>query len=181
MKRPYLLTLALSVVFIGFVAPLAQAQTVAAKPLRLEIKANKKRTDVERTQTQSKNLAEEKWLYEVEIRNTSFSDLADIKVDYRCYKRDDKYGADNSSSKLPLKPIPGSETIATLANAATYKFSTEEVKIQKDELKGGWVYLNGSKPKIKDSLYGIWIKVLKNGEVVCEYQNPPTLKSKVQW
>ena len=172
-----LLTLLFFSCGIGF----APSQPMAAKPLRFEFKANKKRVDVERVQTANKNLAQEKWLYEIEIHNISFADQSDLTVDYHCYKRDDKYGADKNSTKLPLKAIPGSEKIATLANSATFKFSTKEIDIDKDELKAGWTYTSGSKSKIKDSLYGIWIKILKNNEVVAEYTNPPSLKTKVEW
>lgn len=168
----------LSIVFL-LTTTLAHAQT--AKPIRLEFKTNKKRVDVERTQTVDKTLSQEKWLYEVEIRNISFADQNNLTVEYHCYKRDDKQGAERSKSKLPLKAVPGTVTIEQLANAATFKFKTVEVAIEKDELKAGWSYTDGSKEKIKDSLYGIWIKILKDGAVVAEYQNPVSLGSKTEW
>lgn len=149
---------------------------MAAPLLNFNVSCDKKRFDVDRTASVSTKFSKEEWGYGVTIENKSFKNLDALEVQYRQYKLDDKLKGD-----VKLKPISGSTTIASLRNGEKFKFDTTPVVVEKQELKAGWYYTDGSKSKVKDALRGLWLRILKDGQVVFEYQNPPGLQSKASW
>ena len=149
---------------------------VSAAPLNFNVLCEKKRFDVERSETTSTKVSKEKWGYGVTIENKAFKALENLEVEYRQFRKDDARRGGAS-----LKAVPGSTKIAAIANGAKVKFDTEPVEIEKEELKANWSAARGSKEKVKDELSGIWIRIMKDGEKVFEYQSPPDLKNKVKW
>ena len=161
--------------------PEAHSQVMAAKPLRFDFTVTKKRLDVERVDKGSTNITEEKWAYEVAIRNSTFVDQGGLTIEYRNYRQQDSGKHTGARSKLPLIAHPGTEKIEALTKSGIYKFTTKAVEIKKSELKANWFYSDGTKDKVKDTLFGIWLRVLKDGEIVSEYFHPASLKSKTEW
>lgn len=107
-------------------------------------------------------------------------DLTGLTVEYRMFMKDDSIRT--KATKIPLKRKEGSTTIDTLANLAVFKFQTEVMEIETSLLDSGWVYTGKSnKRKSKDSLYGIWLRVMKDGKMVAEFINPPAIKDKEKW
>ncbi len=150
--------------------------SLEAAPLNFGVTTTKKRLEVERTGTASTTYTKEKWGYTITLENKSFQNLSDIEVQYRQYKFADKLKGDGA-----LKPVPGSNKMNTLANGAKFSFDTDPVEVDKQELKAGWSYHDGSKEKVKDALAGYWLRLLKDGAVVFEYQYPPELAKKAKW
>src|SRR6185436_19545888 len=96
---------------------------------------------------------------------------------YRTYYLDDD--RKNASNKGKLKSSEGSTQIASLKNSAKFDFETTPVELSDSELKADW--FDGKKSKAHDSIAGIWIRVMKDGEVVNEYTEPSGLKAKAEW
>ena len=152
----------------------------AEGPITLDIHAEKKCLGKEKKSEHNATVTNEKWVYEVAIKNGSFRDLAGLSVEYRMYMKDDSIRT--KSSKIPLKKKEGTTPIETLANLAVFKFQTEAMEIESSILDSGWSYSDKSnKRKTKDSLYGIWLRVMKDGKMVAEFVNPPALKDKEKW
>lgn len=151
----------------------AFAQNPSINKLRLTVTAVKERVAKEKSESTSEEQVSEKWVYAVRVKNTSFSDLENLKLEYRAFMKDDFHGA--KSTKLQREA--GSLTIEKLAKHGEYPFTTEPFVVEKSELKGGWRYADGAKPKVKDSLYGIWIRIYQKEELVYELLIPSTLKS----
>ena len=149
---------------------------LAAAPLSFVVTANKKRFEVDRSSTASTMSTKEQWGYSITIENKSFKALENLDVQYRQFKFDD-----DRKKEGQLKPVPGETKIPALGNGAKFKFDTAPVTIEKQELKANWSHMDGSKDKVKDALAGYWLRILKDGEVVFETQNPPALKDKVKW
>ena len=150
---------------------------LAAAPLNLAFSSNKRRFDVERTATTSTNLSTEKWGYKVTVENKSFKQLEPMEVEYRVFLLDDE----RNLKKPKLKAHPGTYTLPAMKNGEKHPFETQPVELKKSELKAGWYSSSGLKEKVTDSVGGIWLKVKKDGEVVAEYMNPPSLKTRVKW
>jgi len=148
--------------------------------ITLDIRAEKRCLDKEKKSEHNAMVTTEKWVYEVAIKNGSFRDLAGLSVEYRMFMKDDSVRT--KSTKIPLRKKEGTTPIEALANLAVFKFQTEVMEIETSMLDSGWVYKDkGNKRKSKDSLYGIWLRVMKDEKMVAEYVNPPTLKDKEKW
>jgi hypothetical protein len=148
--------------------------------ITLAIHADKRCLDKEKTASTSTTTTKEQWVYEVVIKNNSFRDLQGLTVQYREYMKDDSVST--KSTKIPLRKKEGTASIDTLANLAEFKFQTEVMEIESSLLKSGWTYKDRSnKRKTKDSLYGIWVRVMKDDKMVAEYVNPPMIKEKEKW
>ena len=151
---------------------------VTAAPLSFNVNAERKRFDVERSQTASTMTTKEKWGYNVVLENKSFQDLDNLEVKYRVFYLDDD--RNSSSHKGKLKSSEGTAQIAALKNSAKFTFETTPVSLSESQLKDGWID-GKKKAKAQDSVAGIWIKIFKNGEVAFEYAEPQSLKSKAEW
>lgn len=148
--------------------------------ITLDIHAEKKCLDKEKKKANNATVTTEKWVYEVAIKNGSFRDLAGLTVEYRMFMKDDSVRT--KSTKIPLRKQEGTTLIDALANLAVFKFQTEVMEIETSLLDSGWTYKDkGSKRQSKDSLYGIWLRVMKDGQMVAEFVNPPALKDKEKW
>jgi ABC-type glycerol-3-phosphate transport system substrate-binding protein len=150
---------------------------LAAAPLSFDVTSTKKRFDVSTSATEDKKFSKEHWGYTITIENKSFQLIQDLAVEYRQYKFDDVRNGGGT-----LKGVPGSTKIPSLGNGAKFKFDTDPVELDKEELKAGWHYTNKSnKEKVADALQGYWLRILKDGQVVFEFQYPPELTKKVKW
>ena len=118
----------------------------------------------------------EHWGYKVTLENKSFASAAGLVVQYRQFKFDD---ALRGSSKL--LGVAGSTSIAALGTGEKTTFETTPVEMEKLQLRPGWSYSDEAKEKVKDRLAGLWLRVLREGEVVFEWQNPPDLKNTAKW
>lgn len=146
----------------------------------LDIHAERKCLDKEKKKDHNATVTNEKWVYEVAIKNGSFRDLTGLSVEYRMYMKDDSIRT--KSSKIPLRKKEGTTPIEPLANLAVFKFQTEVMEIETSLLDSGWTYKDkGNKRQSKDSLYGIWLRVMKDGKMVAEFVTPPALKEKEKW
>ena len=150
---------------------------LAAAPLNFNVTSTKKRFDASTSDTASTKITKEHWGYTITIENKSFQPLQGLDVEYRQYKF-----ADVKTGGGVLKGIAGTTKIPSLGNGEKFKFETLPVELDKEELKADWHYTNKStKEKVTDALQGYWLRILKDGQVVFEFQNPPELKKKAKW
>jgi hypothetical protein len=148
-----------------------------AAPLNLAISGDRRKYDTEKKQTESTNLSTEKWGYKVVIENKMFKPVEGLDIVYRVFKADDSPHATTQK----LLATPGTAAIASLKPGAKFTFDTQPVILNKSNLKGGWIYNDNSKAKVEDGVAGIWLRVLKDGEIVAEFLKPPALKEKAKW
>lgn len=149
-----------------------------AAPQELEITANKRKMDSKKQVTESSTMTSERWAYKTTLTNKTFKPIQGLKVDYRIYIEKDSF------KDVPPKLIatPGSTTIASLDANRKFTFETDSVEIKMSTLRSGWDWTgNNPKEKSEDEVVGIWIRVMRNGELVAEYMKPTTLKNKAKW
>lgn len=151
--------------------------SAAEANLRLDVISERRKGKSEKSQTESTNSSTEQWGYKVSVQNNTFQPLDGLEAVYRIYKWDDSH----TGAAEKLVATPGSVTIGSLKPGAKFSFETENVVLNKSNLKAGWQYMDKSKAKVEDGVAGIWLRVLKDGAVVFEHVKPPTLKTKAKW
>jgi hypothetical protein len=168
------MTPALRKLVCAFIALNAVHCGAIAAPLNFHVVCEKKRFDVERGSTASTKTSREQWGYSVIIENKTFKLQENLNVEYRQYVLDDV-----ATGKPKLTSHASKTAIAALANGAKFKFDTAPVAIEKEELKAN--YSRAGKEKVKDTLSGLWLRIIKDGQTVHEFCSPPELKNKAKW
>jgi hypothetical protein len=124
----------------------------------------------------------QKWGYSVTVENKTFHPLDNLEVKYMIFYKHEQLGIKGPPFK---KHVNGTYTIKEVAPNDTTSFDTDAVELTRAALLGpvgGYTYfLNGAKPKVEDSLSGIWIRIYQNGTLFKEYANPSDLTEKEQW
>lgn len=159
--------------FIAIVLQVSTVELIAA-PLNFQVLCEKKRFDVERGTTVSTKVSKEQWGYGVMIENKTFKPQDNLEVEYRQYVLDDV-----ATGKPKLKSHAAKTTIAMLPSAGKFKFDTTPVEIEKEEMKAN--YSRAGKDKVKDTLAGLWLRIIKDSQIIYEFQSPPDLKNKAKW
>ncbi|MDQ6623652.1 MAG: hypothetical protein M3Y86_09235 [Verrucomicrobiota bacterium] len=145
--------------------------------LDFNVLAERKRFDFARSGTTSSVTTKEKWGYKVTLENKSFSAATGLEVQYRQFKLNDKVvGGTN------LVASGGSTKIDTLRTGEKTTFETTPVEMERFALRPGWVFSSDeAKEKTKDRMAGLWLRVLRDGELVFEWQSSPELKQSATW
>jgi hypothetical protein len=126
-------------------------------------------------------MSEEQWGYTATLFNRANMPLNGARVAYILFvKPDAEPGKDTTSA--PLKQKPGSKTIDALAPHESINFRTDSIPIYKQQLKPGYIWgKTGTNTAIKDSLYGIWMRVYVGDQMVEEVVNPESLSKTEKW
>ncbi len=163
-----------------FVETWRRAQPKPAMHLDLSFRMQSKIVDQETgTQTGIDTKTERK-AYVVVIENESFQPVPAVTVEYRMFVLDDQRGID-SRSDMPMKKTSGQTRLTGIPRLAETTFTTDAVELKQSKLQSGWVYADGSKRRIKDDLFGLWLRVIHDGKVVAEWAQPDTLPKKETW
>jgi hypothetical protein len=156
-------------------SPPPAAAASSSSRVDFTVVAERKRLDFDRSGTNSSVTTKEKWAYKVTMENKSFAAVSGLEVQYRQFKFDDQL----KGSKLV--GVGGTATMTSLNTGQKFSFETTPLEIERFELRPGWVWTDESKARVKDRLAGIWLRVMRDGEVVFEWQNPPDLKNRARW
>ncbi len=145
----------------------------------LEVTTHRVRLDSDRKQIRPRTRKTENWCYKVTIANHSQADLSGLTIEYRVF-----YVADSAKAEhdeLPLERKRGRATLRRLAAGADAEVQTTGVALQIIQLKPGYRYIGTSKRRVEDKLAGIWVRVLRNGEILREFADPSTLVASEPW
>ena len=123
------------------------------------------------------NTVKEHWTYEVTVENRTFKELANLEVKYVIFFKQEQLGVKAAPT---AQHHTGTSNIASLKSHEKKSFTTDAVELKKANLVGNWIYSSGAKPNAQDTLVGIAIRVLQNGQQFAEYANPPNL-AKEKW
>jgi hypothetical protein len=157
----------------------ASSQSVPGKeasPARVEISAMPRKETKERDREGVTSTAEKSFQYSVKITNRSFRDVSGLRVEYRIFVRNDSGKGAVTQQKMSKQAFK--LDLPAILKHGEFSFDTEPVSLKSSKLDGGWIYKDGSRSKVEDRVAGIWLKVFQDGNVVGEYMNPTSLKSK---
>lgn len=107
----------------------------------------------------------ETWNYEIGLRNKQTVELTDLRADYWLFTK-----ADEGKGKGTARVQTSGSTKISVKGGASTSFNTEPVALNKTELKGNFIYIDGTRPRFSDAMGGIVIRVFdQNNREVFKY------------
>lgn len=145
-------------------APAADVKwNFACTPERVQV--DKKRKD-----TNSHEVTEEWWAYDLPLENRSATPAVDVEIRYRIYVKSEH---EEEKNKKEYYIGHGILKAAKIEPRGRAKLRTITVPVYKSSLKAGYEYKDGRRNRNSDELAGIWIKVFnKDGDFLWETKTP---------
>jgi hypothetical protein len=139
---------------------------VANVKYSFDVTYTKKKLDSVKQNSGPEVYTTETWNYKIDMRNKQPMELNDLRVDYWLFTKADE-GKGKGTARVKTS---GSTTLASIKGASTTSFNTESVELNKTELKGNFIYIDGTRPRFSDAMGGIVIKVYdKNDKEVFKF------------
>lgn len=161
--------------------------TPAAKPPAglpkgsVEVQISRGKFDSKKKDDEGVVLIEEEWGYSVTIFNRTVKPLKDLRVEYILFvKPDAEPGKDAVAATLKRKK--GKLNVPEIEGRQSLVVRTDSVTMYKQQLKAGYIWKKtGTNAGMRDSLYGVWLKIMAEGQVVAEICNPESLAKTQPW
>lgn len=128
-----------------------------------DVTYTKKKLNQTRTKRGAVTYIEETWMYKINIRNRQPTAIGDLRVDYWCFRREDS-GKGKGSARIETS---GSSKVDSVLGSGTATVDTKEIILNKQELDGGFYFVNGDSAIQSDGMGGFALRVFdKNGREV---------------
>ena len=164
------------------VAPTATPTPGEAAKLKIDVSADRKRINVAKD-SNAGNRGEdekitEKYTYAITVQSREFAEVPPLDVQYLVFVERQKLGSQKDDN--PVERITGSAKTGELNRKQSAQIVTSsELELSRQIQNSKWGgYVNGGRRKVEDSILGVWVKVLKDGQIVAEYANPSTVKKR---
>ncbi len=131
----------------------------------------------EETATKIAEITSTQMGYLITLRNRSPIPLRDLKVEYKVFKNMNLPG---DSAGYPISKT-GVELISVLAPRQSYEVRSATVSVAETRLQPGLIYLDGSDERQSDTLEGIWIRLIKDGQILAQFSRPTRLTQEATW
>jgi hypothetical protein len=115
--------------------------------------------------------------YELRLQNQTIGDLSKLNVEYVVFVQRQKLG-EKLSDPPHIDRVSGSQAVDVLNNREPQSVVTTDFTLHKGSLGGGWTYNNGGRIKAEDSVAGVWVRISQDGQLIAEYANPSSVKSR---
>jgi hypothetical protein len=115
--------------------------------------------------------------YELRLQNQTTGDLAKLNVEYVVFVQRQKLG-ERPTDPPHIDRFTGSQAIDALNNRQPQSVMTTDFTLHKGSLGGGYTYNNGGRLKAEDTVVGVWVRVSQEGQLIAEYANPSSVKSR---
>ncbi|EDY16435.1 hypothetical protein CfE428DRAFT_6054 [Chthoniobacter flavus Ellin428] len=166
-------------------APVTPAVTLPpgeAARLKIDVSVDRKRTNVAKDSAAGNRGEDEKvtekYTYAITVQSREFVEVPPLDVQYLVFVERQKLGSQRDDN--PIERITGSGKTGQMNRKDPTQVVTSsefEISRQIQNSKYGG-YVNGGRRKVEDSIVGVWVKVLKDGQIVAEYTNPSTIKKR---
>jgi hypothetical protein len=120
----------------------------------------KSKSDSSKSNQGSETITTEIWDCNMKLTNQSGQTLEGVTVDYVIY-----YDRLERGNKI-TRSQPGKADIGTMKNLQQMVIKTDSVKLFGVELKGGYYYTDGTRPRDKESIKGMAITINHAGQKV---------------
>lgn len=128
-----------------------------------DVTYTKKKLNQTRTKRGAVTYIEETWMYKINIRNRQPTAIGDLRVDYWCFRREDS-GKGKGSARIETS---GSSKVDSVLGSGTATVDTKEIILNKQELDGGFYFVNGDSAIQSDGMGGFALRIFdKNGREV---------------
>ena len=118
------------------------------------------------------NKTKEFWVYDVTIENKTFKELTGVEIKYTIFFKQEKQGSKEAPAQVHQN---GTFTLPALKPHEKQAFTTDSVELRKSNLVGEFHYANGGRIRAEDTLAGLAVRFIQNGQPLAEYANPSTL------
>lgn len=115
--------------------------------------------------------------YELRLQNQTTGDLSMLTVEYVVFVQRQKLG-ERLTDPPRIDRVTGSQTVDALNNRDPQSVTTKDFTLHKASLGGGWTYNNGGRLRAEDSVLGVWVRISQAGQLIAEYANPSSVKSR---
>lgn len=132
----------------------------------------KSKTDSSKAKVNNVERTTESWVCNVKLLNRSGQTLDGLKVDYEIY-----YSQANGPDSV-IRKVAGSAPVASMKHLQEITFQTSPVKLVTSKLDGGFYFSDGSRPRLKDSIEGVALKIRHGGQLVYEWASSGVPKSR---
>ncbi len=172
--HPLTVLLALAMVFSGSLLPGSRLSAAD------DIKISFSRKQLEQQQREDSNvtITETDIVYEIELENKTFDDMANLAVKYKIFYKDQILGKTTDAVE---QYVDGEEHVASIPAHRSVELVTAPVKLTKEQLDAGWSYDSGASGKSRDRIVGVWCRVYAGDKQIAEYANPSSLKRRHKW
>ena len=107
----------------------------------IQISATRKKIDQQKSRKgEHATVTTKEMAYTITVENRSFKTFAELNVKYMIFYADAQPGKSEKPIEAHQK---GSETLKNLSTHRTSQFETAPIKLEKEELDGGWYYSSG--------------------------------------
>lgn len=160
----------------------AWARKQAIKDDSIEVRFT---TDVEnksRWENNGTSIMRKTWKesYGIVLKNHSYMDLKNIRIDYLIFKFEDALAA-QKRSEGSVRRLTGSTKIPLIKAGEEATAITEKFPMLETKLEPGYYWTDGGKKTSKDDMHGIWIKVYVGDILATEVSRPENLMRKEKW
>lgn len=107
----------------------------------------------------------ERWICNLKIINRSGQLLENLKVNYEVLCDRSSDGATGA------RKVTGSVEIPSIKHLEETKVPTGEITLAESKLRPGYYYKDGTRPRNKDSIDSVGIKIIHNKQVVFEWSS----------
>ena len=115
--------------------------------------------------------------YELRLQNQTTGDLSTLNVEYVVFIQRQRLG-ERMTDPPKIDRVSGSQAVDALNNRDPQSVMTKDFTLHKGSLGGGWTYNNGGRLRAEDSVLGVWVRVSQSGQLIAEYVNPSSVKSR---
>ncbi len=143
------------------------------------ISSEKVMTDSNTFLSQGRELETAKWTYRVTVTNLTRNPLADAEVEYRIVYDDEVEfsrttagpGKGNNQQEGQIVDLP------EMSYNDQLQFTTLPVEVNSYQYES----TRGERERARDTIKGIWVKVMRNGQLIGEYKSSPSTLASVGW
>ena len=131
-----------------------------------DVSYTKKKLETMKRRANDELLTTERWSYKVELRNKQPVEIRNLRVDYWLFRKEDE-GRGLGAARVATS---GSYKLESVKGSAIHAFDTLPIDLNKRQLEGNFIYLDGTRPRSADAMGGIVLRIFDpNDKEVFKY------------
>ncbi|MEM8954186.1 MAG: hypothetical protein AAGD22_08555 [Verrucomicrobiota bacterium] len=134
-----------------------------------DLRYEKKMTGKKERQTNSHEIKEEKWVYDVVLENRSRVLVEGLEMRYRIYVQSEHVEGKNEK-EIFVKD--GIIEVPAMENGERKEMRTVSVPVMESVLRDGYVYKSGDRKRQSDYVAGLWVKIFLDGQWIFVHSSP---------
>ncbi len=152
---------------------------ISAQAGDIQITLDRKKTSPNHTRGGLEQQTSQKWTGTLRVENTSARTSPDLQAKYVVIVKRQELAEKTGSDHLEV--VKGEANVTPLKKGESFSADTTEIELRQQTLNAHYRYKSGGQTRASDAIAGVWVKVFSGTNLVAEYANPETVKSKFKW